>query len=162
MPLTNASLTTNFQWSLSRTNTGYRVTKQGPESQSYSLVGLDTDIWNQVSTNSYTITSGSTQTIDLQDQSNLVYEDFAFSRVKTIVVQPVGSEVTLAPGAASGLQWFFGSASGSVVVPASGCFVFSLGAAASGTTVDSTHRYLKLTASGAGTSTVDVVILGSA
>lgn len=161
MPLTQAGLTNKITWSLARTNAGYRNTSQGPESQSFTLNGLNVNTFDQIATNTYSIASGGFTDVDLTGLTNLVYEEFGLGHVLTLVLQPTVNQVTLSPAPASGLQWFFGGVSDSLTVPASGCFLFTLGASSPGQAVDDTHKFMRLTASGAGATTVDVVILGS-
>src|SRR5579885_880511 len=161
MPLTNVSLVAQVSWALSRTNPPFGNSTEGPDTEFFSLNGISTTTFNQLAANQYTITSSSTTNIDLTSLTNLLYESFSFGHVLSIMVLPTGDQVTLAPGASNGLVWFFGSSSQSITIPAGGCFVFSLPPSASGQVVNSTHKILSLTASGAGSSTVTVVILGS-
>jgi hypothetical protein len=161
MPLSQASLTCQAFWALTRTNTGYRATTQGPESQGFTLVGLDVADFDQVLAATYTVATTATQDIDLTALTNLVYQSFGFAHVLSIMVLPTGDEITLEPGPSNGLVWFFGSATDSIVIAEDGCFMYSLPASSAGQVVDGTHKVLRLTGSGASTATVKVFIIGS-
>ncbi len=163
MPLSQLALNASLTFAESVDNTGGFVpTTMGTDSVSFNLGGISLTTYNQLFAAQYTIAVSGTQTIDLTTLTNFVCESFSFNGVISIMLLPTGSSCTLSPGASNALQWFFGGTTQSVTVPAGGLFVFSAPASGPSTTVDGTHKTLKLANAGAGVLTVDFFVLGSA
>lgn len=161
MPLDSLTFNNNITWSMSKANTGYADTKNGPTSASFSLSGVDIANYNYLYVASLTVAPSATTTIDLSSLTSLLGEAINFTKVLTIVVTTTGNQITVATGATNGLVWFFGGTSPTITIPTGGMFAFSEAATSTGTTVDATHKTLKFTNNGATTNaTVKVQILG--
>jgi len=163
MPLSNLTLNANVQWQLSKTNSGFSSTTFGPASSNFNLNGINLTTFNQLAALEYTsIASSGSETVDLTSLTNLVGESFSFGHVLGIMVLPVGQPCTFGPGAANPQQWFFGGTTETIIAPAGSGFCYSAGPTDTGSAVDSTHKTLTFTNSGAGTMTsLTVLIWGS-
>ena len=65
----------------------------------------------------------------------------------------------LTPHATNGLQWFFGTVSDSLAMPAGSGVCIAYPSAGPGATVDSTHHILDLVNTGTASLTADISIL---
>ena len=161
MPIQQVNLNIMSQWIMSRTNTGFATTVAGPDSINFTLTGINTTTFNQLAPLQYTILTTASQTVDLSALVNTVYESFGLLHALTIVVSPVGSSVTIAPGASNGLTWWFGGTTPTITVPAGGFFCFSEPVAGPGHVVDATHKTLLFTNNGGTTLTLSLLVIGS-
>lgn len=162
MPINTVTLNVALQWALTRTNSGgFANTTQGADSLNFTLSGINTSTFNQLYVTQLSLAASASTTLDLTSLTNLVYESFSFGHVITIMVLPVGNNVTIEPGASNPLQWFFGGTTQTILVDNNGCFLWSNGASATGTVVNSTNKTLKFTNSSGASNLIDVLIIGS-
>jgi len=163
MSLERVNLTINLAWLLSKTNTGFVDSEQGPDSKGFSLQGLDVAIQNQLFAAKYTVLASGTQVIDLSTFTNLVSQATGLTSVLTLFLLPTGTNAIckLEPGASNPLTWFFSGTTPAISIPAGGTFVFSNPGTGTGQTVDGTHKNLLVTNTGAGTLSLTVLAIGS-
>lgn len=154
MGLTQLTLNCALGWAESKTNTGFAATKFGPASDFFNLLGIDLgDVDELAALKVTSLAASATHTVDLTNLQNLVGESFAFDKVMGLFVKPVGSgsELTFGTGASNGLDWIFDG--GALVVPPGCGFCFAAAVGDTGTAVDSMHKTLDFTNSGASTMT---------
>lgn len=157
MPLTSLTLTMNLSFALARANAGLGPTIYGPDSESYGWPGVDLTQWNQIYLADLTIAPSTTVTVDLTSLTNLVCEAWTAHHVLSMWVEPTAGEVTIAPGASNGLDWFYGT--GMVV---DGIEFHSEAVSGSGVVVDGTHKTIEFTnTSSSVPATTIVIIVGS-
>jgi len=159
MGLSNLSFNPTVTWSLAKTNGAFGNTTQ-MGSKGFNFNGISLITYNQLYAATLSLGATGSQTVDLTSLTNLVGESVDFISALALIVIPSGSECTIQPGASNPLQWFFGGTTQSVVVPDGGFFAFSMKPTGTGEAVDSTHKNLKFTNSGATPLSLDVVIVG--
>lgn len=143
MGLSLLDLDVNLTWSFSRDNGVFRATKQGKDSRSWSLDGLDLTTYDQAIVE--TVTLGGTDVeleIDLTSEVNLVNEAFALTVVQTILILAAPNDpdlencgVRFGPGSLTPFRWTFGSDTDSVTIDANGVYLQSDGVGSSGTNI---------------------------
>jgi hypothetical protein len=152
MPLTALSVRSKIGFTLQKTNTGFPPTTFGPASEGY--VYTQPAGANQLYAAEFTIAASGTQTIDLNSFTNLAGESVTGIGAYSLFVMPVGSPITIGPGASDGLNWFWGS--GTIPIPDGGELKYSQPAAQ---TVSSSACNVKLTNTGSGSTVVTIVVV---
>ncbi len=157
MPLSQVNLNAVLSWALQKPNVWNSKTTEGPDSQFFNLNGINTTTYNQLFAQSFTVAASGSQTVDLTNVTNLVCETVTFTQALTLFVTAQGATCLVSPGASNGLTWW---GSGTVTIPAGGCFVFSDPVTGPGATVTTTAKNLTFSNPTASTGTFDIVILG--
>lgn len=174
MPLSALELDAQLSWSFTRANGTFRATKQGRDSRTWSLAGIDLSILDQAIIDEVTL-GGTTPdlVIDLTDDMNLVDEAVALTVVQSILIiaaPTVPGEdncaVALAPGDTNPFRWLFGADNDKITVPAGGVYLHSYGLGPSGTyivgqPITPTTKILKLTRTGPDDIDVFIFVGGS-
>lgn len=162
MPLASINLAASTNWSETNTLiTGFNATTQSDAMQ-FALQGINLSTWNQAYVDSIIIAASGHFDIDLTNVSNFVCESFAFTKVLAIMALPTGATIEVGPqGVTHALQWFWDDANAYTTVTNGGMMMWSEGAPGVGTTVDSTHKIIRLlNTSGSASATVKIVVLG--
>lgn len=164
MPLTAVDITTVVRWALEKPVTGWPSVRQGENVLTNTLQGLDVATWDEVYDSKVTLAGGANTTIDLTAVTNLAGESVAFAHVFALALYVAATvpasancPVTLAPGAANGLQWFYGTG---LVLQAGEHVVKSAAVGFAGVVVDGTHKTIKLSNGGGDSADVTLAILG--
>lgn len=163
MSLDRVSLNINLAWLMSKTNTGFGDTSEGPDSKAWSTSGIDVAVQNELYAQKYTIAASGTQTMDLSSFTNLLNQSKTLTSVLSLFLLPTGTNAIckLEPGAANPLTWFFSGTTPAISIPTGGVFVFSNPGTGTGQTVDGTHKNLLVTNTGSGSMSLTVLAVGS-
>ncbi len=167
--LTQLSFLISLGWAMSKENPGFTDSEQGPGSRYFTLGGIDLTVFNKVWVEDFEVDAGNFVDIDLQDLTDLLYEQFAFNKVLAIGMIVTDLDQTsmcnLSPSPSDGLQWFFGGASDSINIPPGGAFALSGSKSLPGgtagpeaTPVTPTEKNIRVSNTGA--ETVSMIIFG--
>ncbi len=157
MALDSSSVTVNVAWSLLKAISGFNTARYN-DSSAYRL-SFDPDTTaTALFIARYTVSAAADQTIDLSSFTDPLGTAVAAAKVYLLMLVPTGTnaEAKLEPGASNGLTWFLSGTTPAVTVPAGGVFLF---AESAGETINGTHKNIKVTNTGSGTLTLDVVAL---
>lgn len=158
MALTLLTANMVVQWAMSKANPPFAPTKQGTDGLEYNLADLN-DIFDKVYVVSAAVAGSGTLTVDLKALTDLVNDPIDFTAVLFAFVLPIGSGVSVEPGAANGLELFGGT--GRVVdVLENGALFYGGDPAGDGIVVDATHKTLLFTNLSADPLTLELVIAG--
>ena len=154
MPLASGEMKASFSYSLSKDNPGFSPTTSGKVKSKRIPFGT---AYDQALTARYTISAAATQVLDLSSFTNEVGEAVTGTKAVGILLLPTGSTARIEEDGTDGLRWFALSddGNGAVTVPSGGFFAYG---EPTGTTIDATHKRLKITNTGGTSLTVDVVI----
>lgn len=155
--------------SLERLVTGWPNAEQGENTFGADLIGVDLTKWDQAYIAKIALAGGASVTVDLRNFTTLLSEaGVAFARVFGMFVKPTlddpaltNASLTIKPGAANGLQWFFTNiAEGVTIKPGDTLIKVSAPTDVTGFTVDATHKTLTFSNPGTHALTATVIILG--
>lgn len=158
MALTLANISASLQWILTKVNSGFKSSKQGPDSLSASI-NYDTTTTNKIILSQFTLTSGATQTIDLQSAVDLLGASVTMTKAVALEFTSVGNDVKLTCAGTNGLTAWFLRNSGELWVTDGG-FVCVGWTYAKAVTVDATHKNIVFTNSSGASAVVTVSVLG--
>lgn len=162
MPLNEFALTAALSWELARQVTGFSDRTQG-DSLSFTLAGLDLDVWNQLYAARVDLTATFPDAgIDLSDFTNLVCEGVALDKALALWVQVTGGDgtVVVTPGDAEPLEWFFDGPTDGIRVGPGELFMFAGAAAGAGAAVGAGNRTLKLELIAGSEAAITLVAVG--
>ena len=158
MALSSLTLNAQFSWVFTRLPAGFKNAQQGPQSKAFNWTPTVPGAVNQAYIGTVTLAAAATTTIDLQSFTNLIFEaptldkvNCLFVVVKATTAGQTGGRLTIEPGAVNPLVWFWGA--GQLSLNSAGCLAHKDDTP---TTVDATHRTLKLT--NQGTQSIDIFI----
>ncbi len=154
MPLASGEMRANFTFKLSKPNTGFPPTVVKSTKSKRLSPGTAFD---QCLSARYSIAAAGEQVLDLSSFTNVVGETVTGTKAVGILLLATGSTARIEEDGTNGLRWFATSDGdiGAVVVKDGGFFAWG---EPTGTTIDATHKRLKITNTGGTTLTVDVVI----
>lgn len=163
MSLNKISLQASMNWVQAKTNSGgYAQSVQGPDSVSFNLGAIDMTVWDTLYVGTFSIAPAASQNVDLTTVTSLLTETQLFTNTLSLVILPTGNEVTLKPGATTGLTFGLSGTLPALKIPKNGCYVYCDDPAGTGQVVDSTHKVFTLTNTGlTANADVKVVVLGA-
>lgn len=155
MPLKQLTAQVAVSYQLDQTSTGFgtNTLKFGKTHR----LAPDPAVHNAQYGAQLTIAAGGNTTLDLTALTNQANEaaNFTTPGVQGILLLPTGSSVVLEPGGTNGLTWFLGGTTPSLTLDSGD--VFYLGKAVA-TTVNSTHKTLKLSNPGGSPLTLNIIL----
>lgn len=161
MSLSKFSAGSEVKWEFTRAVTGFKTAKSGPESKSFNFAPDLGDV-EQAYIATIALAGAGTATIDLQSFTNLIFEAVVLANVAGLFVlveldDPADTDgsLTITPGAANGLTWFWGA--GALAIPAGSHIGFWTPVP---TTVDATHKALDLENPGTDAINATIIIPG--
>ncbi len=164
MPLTAFDIGTTVRFSFEKTVTGWASIELGENLLTTSLSDIDLTVWCQAYAAKFSVAGGGTTTIDLTSFTNLAGESVTFTKVFGLAiyvtltnVANTNASITLKPGAANGLTWFFAN---NIPILANESLIKTAASSFAGVTVDGTHKNVAFANPGADSADVTVVILG--
>lgn len=166
MKLTQASLNAVISWQMQLPLTGYQARRQGIDSHSFNLNGLDLSVWNGLFSWIYDLNEGSNATLDLTNLTDnlLGGPTLSYSKVLALMVTATGSIARVEPGASNGINWIGGASDGVDLEPGES-FLKACAVGSDGYAVTGSHKTLEIANIGVATGTeplsVKITILGS-
>lgn len=156
--------------SLMRPVTNWPPIRQGEDSISVNLAGVNLSVWNDAFIAKQLINGGATVTADLQNYVDLLNQSAkVMTKVFALAVKMDLSDPTkpnavlkIKPGAVNPLQWFFTSNAEGIKLPAGHISAIVAPIDYIGYTVDATHRTLDFTNTGTDPLNATIIVLGGA
>jgi uncharacterized membrane protein YgcG len=146
MPLTSISLVSQLNWRLQNPNNSYYNLAQEGDGTNFTIGAISLADWTQIYAQVFTVLPGSTTTIDVSTFLSLVYELVTLKNVLSLYVLPIGGDIRIGPGATNPLVIPVWSGTGAYsFIEAGGNLVYSPPHTSLGTSVDTTHRNIKIT-----------------
>ena len=125
--------------------------------------GTGANAADKVWSDTRTLTSGNSDSLDLSGSLTGVYGTVTFAKVKMIAIKASASntvEITVGNGTNPAYANIFGDSSGAVVVQPGGCFIWYSPGTTGGTVTNSTADILKVLA-GSGSVSYDIIVIGT-
>lgn len=158
MALDFAQVSMSASWQQTKINPGFTNTVQGPDSTAlFSTLTVGTSNANSVYNAQAVLAASGTATIDLQSFTDQIGQAIVMTRAYAIIVTTTGASLKVEPNSTNGLSWFFGGTTPSITIPDGGGFCFSQSSAQ---TVSGTSKQIKLTNTGAVSTTYKITIIG--
>lgn len=152
MPLSSGEMRAGFAYKLSKPNPGFSPAVSTKTKAKRIPFGT---AYDQVFTARYTIAAAGTQVIDLSSFTNEVGEAVTGTLAVGILYLPTGSTSKVEADGTNGLMWFCTGTTPAVPVADGGFFAYG---EPTGTTIDATHKRLKITNTGGTSLTADVLV----
>lgn len=156
MSLTTCAVTGGIRWSQQKTNSGFSITRQGPDDLISSITPPVNTI-NELFAETRVIAAGATHTWDLTALTNFFSQAIAFNKARALHVAVSGGTARLQPGASDPATWFFGTSADAITLPDGSFITIGWGTNA---VVTSAAKNLAITNTGATSVTVQIAILG--
>lgn len=157
MSLSACTITGNIAFAMSKAFTGFDDVKIATQTPGVKISPAST-VANDAYVVETTLAASATTTIDLLAITNPFGESLTPTKAVGLLLVPTGTGAIckVEPGASNGLVWGLAGTGPSMSVPAGGVLLFLEPV---GTTIDSTHKTLKLTNTGSVTMTLKIVVL---
>lgn len=156
MALTTSVITGKIQWSQVKANPGFANTRQGPDSAASSITPPVNTI-NEIFCETRTLAAAADHTYDLQALTNFFGDGIVFTKARALHLSVTGGQITLSPGAADPLTWFFGGTNPTLTLPNGSFITIGMG---SNATVSGTAKTLTITNTGATSATYQITLVG--
>jgi hypothetical protein len=157
MTIANSGISGEITWTQTKTNTGFLVTRQGPDKIELGLAPAIAT-YNEVYAVQGTLAGSATVTLNLNSFSNLLGQAVTATKGIGLMVKATAADLKIEPGATNPLAWFWGGTTPSVTIKAGGFFLIGDGGTA---TISASTCNLKITnLSGSITATYSVAFLG--
>lgn len=157
MSLSLSGISGEITWTQTKTNTGFIVTRQGPDKVSLSLSPA-TATYNEVYAVQGTLAASATTTLNLNSFTNLIGQSVNATKGIGFIIRATDANLKIEPGATNPLGWWWGGTTPSITIKAGGFFLIGDGSVA---TISGAACNLKITnLSGSVTATYTVAFLG--
>ena len=157
MSLSLSGISGEITWTQTKTNTGFLVTRQGPDKVDLSL-SPSTTTYNEVLAVQGTLAASANTTINLNSFTNLLGVAATCTKGIGFIIKATAADLKIEPGASNPLGWWWGGTTPSITIKAGGFFLIGDGGTA---TISASACNLKITnLSGSVTATYTIGFLG--
>ena len=157
MSLSLSGISGEITWTQTKANTGFILTRQGPDKVSLSLSPA-TGTYNEVYAVQGTLAASATTTLNLNSFTNLIGQSVTATKGIGFIIRATDASLKIEPGATNPLGWWWGGTTPSITIKAGGFFLIGDGSVA---TISGSDCNLKITnLSGSVTATYTVAFLG--
>ena len=157
MSISTSGISGEISWTQTKTNTGFLVTRQGPDKVDPALAP-STTTYNEVLAVQGTLAASANTTINLNSFTNLLGQAVTVTKGIGFIIKAAAADLKIEPGATNPLGWWWGGTTPSITIKAGGFFLIGDGGTA---TIGSSACNLKITnLSGSLTASYTVAFLG--